>query len=374
MSPDPGKEKGDIRPSRGSSLTSYSTRLEVGEKGSSLTSRRVAVAIERARAAVLGLAPPPPAVQEEAVTPPAVSEALHVPLPRVAPCQRPQEAPVPLVWPSAMEVLAGRKLSRGGLRLFLFLHRLKVDMAAFRGYRMIPDQITTHLPAVSIAGVLDYHPDHVARLGRELERAGVLDCGGHVQKVAGSNLYDGTLWCLKMRPDAPAPRVQADEWRYQWRPGFAADLENRTGAAAEMSGLRAEGASVEERYQAAKARAAVPDGVFSPATPSPDNATPAGLRGVVEALPGVWSAHPRHRAREVGRLASAMSRALNEPERRRYWCRVLWDAFAAEVEGRAGGLRALGAQIARLAADVQEGAPWRNPGAVLAARLKVATC
>ncbi|MEF2280490.1 hypothetical protein V3W47_19540, partial [Deinococcus sp. YIM 134068] len=152
--------------------------------------------------------------------------------------------------------------------------------------------------------------------------------------------------------------------------GFAADLDARTGAASEMSGLQAEGASAEDRYRAAEARAAVPDGFAAPLPPSPDNSTPAGLRAVVAALPALWSAHPRHRAREVGRLASAMSAALAEPERRRYWCRVLWEALRAEMEGRVGGLQALGAQISRLAADLAEGAPWRTPGAVLAARLR----
>ncbi|MEF2280493.1 hypothetical protein V3W47_19555, partial [Deinococcus sp. YIM 134068] len=181
-------------------------------------------------------------------------------LPRPDLCQRPEEAPTPLVWPSAGEVLAGCKLTRGGLRLFLTLHRLALRVAFLRGYRFVPDQVAFHLPAVSLAGVLDYHPDHVARLGRELERAGLLDCGGHVQKVAGSNLYDGTLWAVKVRPEALAPRVRADEWRHNWRPGFAADLDARTGAASEMSGLQAEGASAEDRYRAAEARAAVPDG------------------------------------------------------------------------------------------------------------------
>jgi len=338
-----------------------------------LTSSRLAAVIASARAAVLGTVPPPPIDQGEAADAPTIPLS-PMQLARVEVCQRPQEAPKPLVFPSAVEVIEGRKLSRGAVRLFLCLHRLARDVAWARGYRFVPDQVTFHLPAVSLAGLLEYHADHVARLGRELERAGLLDCGGHAQTVMGRNMWDGTLWAVKMRQEADVPRIRAEEWRHEWRPGFAADVEGKRGAAAEMSALNAEGASVEEKYRAIKARAVVPDGVYPPAAPTPDKATPAGLRAVVEALPGLWSAHPRHRAREVGKLASAMSHALSEPERRRYWCRVFWEAFRAEIEGRTGGLGALGAQISRLAADLAEDAPWKSPGAILAGRLRGATC
>lgn len=302
------------------------------------------------------------------------------PLPRLeAPSwrlQRPTEAPAPRVlpaFPSAAEVLAGRALSRGALRLWELVHRLACDVAKARAYMVVPDQVTYHLPAVTVAGVLGYTDRHVRNLGRELEVAGVLDFGGHAQTVMGRNLYDGSVWAVRTRPEAEAPRVRAEEWRHNWRPGFAADVEGKTGAAAEISGLLAIRAEPEELYRAAKARAAVPDGVSPPAAPSPENSAPAGLRSVVEALPGLWAAHARHRAREVGRIASAMCAALNEPERRRYWCRELWRAFRATVEGRVGGLQALAGAVSRLAADLEE-APgvFRNPGAVLAARLRAA--
>jgi len=73
----------------------------------------------------------------------------------------------------------------------------------------------------------------------------------------------------------------------------------------------------------------------------------------------------------VGALASQIAAALSEADRRRYWCRVIWEALRAENEQRAG-LQVLAAQLGRLQADLDEGAPWKNPGAVLAARLKVA--
>lgn len=345
-------------------------------------SSRLASLIARSRAELFGgsgaaaaaasLDEPSPVLTLRRPTP--APEPLSGPLAPSRPCQRPEEAPAPRVlptFPSAAEMVADLKLSRGALRLWLLLHRLACDVARVRAYMAVPDQVTYHLPAVTVAGVLGYTDRHVRNLGRELEVAGVLDFGGHAQTVMGRNMWDGSVWAVKTLLGAEPPRVRADEWRHDWRPGFAADVEGKTGAAAEISGLQAIRAEPEELYRAAKARAAVPDGVSPPAVPSPEISAPAGLRGVVEALPGVWSAHARHRAREVGRIASAMCAALCEPERRRYWCRVLWEAFRAEVEGRVGGLQALAGAVSRLAADLEE-APgvFRNPGAVLAARLR----
>ena len=229
--------------------------------------------------------------------------------------------------------------------------------------------MTFHLPAVTLAGAAGYARAHLYRLLDELTRAGLLDGGGHAQNVMGRSLYDGCLWAVRTRLDAEPPRVRADEWKHQWRPGFTADVQGKTGAADEMRQLQAQEADIELKYQAAKHRAAIPDAVSSPAESSCLISAPAGLRAVSEACGGIWSAHARHRARRVGQLASALCHALGEPERRRYWCRVIWEAWRASLGGRAG-LQGLSAQVSRLAADLEEGAPWKVPGAVLAARLK----
>jgi hypothetical protein len=225
------------------------------------------------------------------------------------------------------------------------LYRLAVDVARFREYTVTP--------------------------GQELTRAGLLDGGGHAQNVMGRSLYDGCLWAVRTRLDAEPPRVRADEWKHQWRPGFAADVQGKTGAAAERRQLQTQEADAEGYYQAAKNRAAIPDAVFRPAESSCLVPERPSLNAVSDALVGIFSVHARHRARRVGQLASAMCAALEEPERRRYWCRVIWEAFRASGEGRSG-LQGLSAQVARLAADLKEGAPWRSPGAVLASRLKEA--
>ena len=285
---------------------------------------------------------------------------------------RPAEPPPPRVlasYPDAELIAAGCRLTKGERRLWLAVHRLAVDTGRFRRYTTAPGQLVFHVPAVSLAGYLDYHPDHIARLGRGLERAGLLDCGGHAQQVGLRTMYDGCLWGVKMIPDAAPPRIRADEWRHNWRPGFEADVYGKTGAAAEMSGLRSKSANDEIKYQAVKARAAAPDVENDPLSSSPDNFGHAALRAVIDGLAGLWKLHRSKRPRAVGLLASQIAAALTEPERRRYWCRVIWQALTAQDEGRTGGLQPLAAQIDRLRADMLEGAPWRSPGAVLAARL-----
>lgn len=330
---------------------------------------RLTAVLARARAAVLDAPVPLPAVTRAVSWPSDSIPASALAVTVVEAAQVPVPVPVVLpTFPAAEVVAAGVNLSRGARRLWVLLHRLAVDVAKARAYTVVPDQVTYHLPAVTVAGVLNYHRSHLHKLADELACAGLIDRGGHAQTVAGRNLYDGTLWAVATKPGA-AVRVRGDEWRHEWRPGFLADYEGKNGAAAEMQQLQTQQVDSETKYRAAKARAAVPDGILPPVIPSCCNSEPQGLRAVVEALPGLWLTHARYRAREVGKLASAMCAALGEPERRKYWCRVLWDALKAENEGRAG-VQVLAAQTARLAADLAEGAPWRNPGAILAARLK----
>lgn len=299
-----------------------------------------------------------------------------VPLPPVVVVQsrHDQALPVPRVLASfapAGEVLADRVLSRGARRLWGYLHDLALDAARERGYVELVRQVVYHCPAVTLAGLLDVTDRHLSRLAHELEAAGLLDCGGHSQQVAGRSMYDGTLWAVLMAPGGEPPRVRAEEWRHNWRPDFAADVEGKTGALAEMSELLKAEADEAEKYRAAKARAAVPVGKTPLPLSSSDILPRPCLRAVVEGLAGLLVVHSSKRARAVGVLASQIAAALAEPDRRRYWCRVIWDALRGEFEQRVG-LQVLSAQISRLDADLREGAPWKNPGAVLAARLKTA--
>lgn len=328
-------------------------------------------AIARARAAVQGTALHQTIEKvPAALTTP--SKSTVVPLRVREATERPREAPTPRVlatFLTAEAIAQGAELSRGAVRVWETLYRLAVDVARFRGYAATPGQVTFHLPAVTLAGAAGYARSHLYRLLDELIRAGLLDGGGHAQNVMGRSLYDGCLWAVRTRLDVEPPRVRADEWKHHWRPGFTADVRAKTGAAEEMRQLQIQEAGPELYYQAAKHRAAVPDTVFSPAVSSCPIPLRHGLNAVADALCGLMAVHARHRARRVGQLASGMCAALGEPERRRYWCRVIWEALRASGEGRAG-LQGLAAQVARLEADRLEWSGLRNPGALLAARLK----
>lgn len=325
--------------------------------------------LDRARAAIQGraaqTAPASPEARQDAAQPlPITPEVLT---------QRPTELPEPrlsIVYPAAAQVQGERYLSGGELRVWHFLHRLAVDVGRERGYSQTPNQVSFHCPAVTIAGALKMTDRHLRRLAGSLERAGLLDCGGHAQQVMKRNMYDGTLWAVLMVPGGELPRLRADEWRHNWRPGFEADVVNKRGAIREMSELQAESAKDERLYATAKRWAAAQRGLKTPPPPSSDIFGPVDLRGVIDGLAGLWRLHSTKRPRAVGRLGSLIAGLLGESDRRRYWCGVIWQALTAQDEGRTGGLQALMGQFDRLAADLREGAPWRSPGAVLAARLK----
>ncbi len=344
-------------PAAPGSLTRWQARTRV--ENDARAAELPATALPRARAALsLPVSTPAPLAP--------TSRALNL-------TERPTEPPKPrmlALYPEEGTVRAARPLSRGELKLWLFLHRLAVDVGKERGYTHTPRQIALHCPAVTIAGALGITDRHLRRLAAGLERAGLLDCGGHAQQIGARSMYDGTLYAVLTLPGEEPPRLRAEDWRHNWRPDFEADVLGKTGAAAEMSGLSQAGAKPEDKYRAAKQRAAVPDAPSAPLWPSPDIFGPVNLRGVIEGIAALWRLHSSKRARAVGALASQIASALAESDRRRYWCGVIWQALTAQDEGRTGGLSALTAQFDRLAVDLREGAPWRSPGAVLAARWK----
>ena len=400
-SPYPGKKKAISKQARGHTLSSQFSVWEPGCKGHNLHSSLTEI-INRARTAVqtraetspsavsplLGIpaklsAPPPsppPADPLVGLTPwqkrtkiANQARAAALPLSGFKVDARLLEPPPPRVlanYPEARVVLAKRRLGKGELRLWLFLHRLAVDKGRECRYEHTPHQISVHCPAVSIAGALRISDRHLRRLAAGLERAGLIDCGGHAQQVGLRSLYDGTLWAVLMVPSEQPPRLTADEWKHNWRPDFEADVLGKTGAAAEMSELRSIDANTERLYTAVKHRAAAQSVNNAPLASSPDIFCPASLKRVIEGLSGLWKLHSSKRPRAVGKLASEISAALIEPGRRRYWCKVIWEALNNQDAGRTSDLGALIGQFDRLGADLREGAPWRSPGAILAARWK----
>lgn len=310
---------------------------------------------------------------------------LPAPLPAVAFRPSADDLPAPRVlasYPSADDLAEGLNLSRPALKVWRTVYALAVDTGKARGYTVRPDQITYHCPQVSVAAAVGYSlkggGDNGARQLRnvipELEAAGLLDTGSHAQTVLGRSMWDGSLWSVKTRREADPPRIRADEWRHNWRPSFSADVLGKTGALKEISELLTQEGEKANYYEAAKRRAAVPESNFPAAVSSSEIPAPAGLRAVAERVCGLFAfTNLRRRAVEVGHLADAICSALNEPERRRYWCKVLHEALKDAAEGRGNALLFVAEQFRRIVTDLEEGAPWRNAGAVLAARLRGAS-
>ncbi len=280
-------------------------------------------------------------------------------------------------YPSADDLAEGLNLSRPALKVWRIVYALAVDTGKARGYPVIPDQITFHCPQVSVAAAVGYSPrkDNGARQLRnvlpELEAAGLLDTGSHAQTVLCRSMWDCSLWSVKTRREADPPRIRADEWRHNWRPNFSADVLGKSGALKEISELLTQEGKKANHYEAAKRRAAVPDAHFPAAVSSSEIPAPSGLRAVAERVCGLFAfTNLRRRAVEVGHLADAICSALNEPERRRYWCKVLHDALKDAAEGRENVLLYVAEQFRRIVTDLEEGAPRRNAGAILAARLR----
>ena len=96
-----------------------------------------------------------------------------------------------------------------------------------------------------------------------------------------------------------------------------------------------------------------------------------GVQDVVYLLPTLTEAHASKRAALVGIMAATIANDLNDQKSRLYYCKIIWQAWQDELEGR-NGLQHLAAQLQRLEVDRREWTELRNPAAVLAARLRVA--
>ena len=66
-----------------------------------------------------------------------------------------------------------------------------------------------------------------------------------------------------------------------------------------------------------------------------------------------------------------MTRVFHDPTYHRAYCKLLWQAWRDETEGRAG-LQVLMAQLSRIHADRKEWGGLRKPGALLMTRMQAA--
>ena len=95
------------------------------------------------------------------------------------------------------------------------------------------------------------------------------------------------------------------------------------------------------------------------------------MQDVVYLLPTLAAAHHSKRAALVGIMAATIAKDLGDEDSRRYFCKIIWQAWQDELEGRSG-LQHLAAQLQRLEVDRREWKELRNPAALLAARLRAA--
>lgn len=273
---------------------------------------------------------------------------------------------------SAEEVLKSVPwLSKGACKLFRLLHLLAVAVAQGRRYPVIPSSSAFHMPQLLLAAVLKYTPRHLRRLAHELEEAGLIDGGAHASKIRTKlgthrNLWDGSIWAVKLRPSTCHAYLSPDDWRHEWR-DFQADL--KTGRTAEkiMSYLKTcEGLGRQEHVL--KTWAVNPNAKMTSLSLERTFQTEEkmSLQDTVYALPLIGELSDLKRAGAIGNAASIIAHALGDSHSRRFWCGLLWAAT------RNGSLEAFSAQLLRLLADVQESSELRNPGALFAARLRSA--
>jgi len=317
----------------------------------------------------------------------------------VRPMQGPPPEPVPEVLDLAelldLAVLCPKRgrgaRTEGAGRLARLLDELGRHVFKTRAYQLTPGQIVFHTSQELLAEALGVDVATVRRWTRRLETLGYCDSRPHYSDMSRNGetvaAVDGTLYAVRLQPGQHA-HLGYDDLCHQWRDLDADRKAGRTAWAllkavreekqkARLEGkkkLRGSASSTEGGVwvQTLKDWAVTPGTANIPLVDDPRNFPPEEARtvqDVVYALPLVLDAHPTKRAALVGMLGSALARQLHDQHSRRWYCRLIWDAYAASVEGRAG-LQQLAAQLARLDADRREWGGLRNPAALLVARLR----
>jgi hypothetical protein len=308
-------------------------------------------AMARARAAVLSshaatIRPTkPPAPMVRVPGPPAVPKASCLPLADLADLDQ---------------------LHPGPRRLLELLHGVAVSTVTARVYPVTPSQVTIHQPQELLARALGCHVVTVWRWAQDLITAGLIDARGHYTTSKGSTRIDGTLYAVSLQTGHRA-HLTHDDLAHQWR-DLDADRE-----AGRTAWKALQGSDPKDRgawFQMLQNWAVIPGSISDSPLVSDHCRVPGTLPDAAYALPLLASAHPDKRPALVGMLASALAHALEDQHSRRFWCKVIWNAWTDEIEGRAG-LQVLAAQLARLDADRREWPGLKRPGALLVSRLRM---
>ncbi len=317
-------------------------------------SPRLTATLARLHAAITINSDPAP-VTVRPLAPP--SPAVRPPRPAPAPL-RPSCAPLGTI--TDLD-----ELRPGPRRLLELLHQVAVSTVTARAYPVSPSQVTIHQPQELMARALGCHVVTVWRWAQDLIGAGLIAARAHFTTSKGSTRADGTLYAVTLKAGHRA-HLAHDDLTHSWRDLDGDRAAGRTAwKALQGSETRDRGAWLKALQSWAVAPGSVHDDPLLP-----DHCRPPGtLQDAAHALPLVATAHPDKRPALVGVIASTIARALSDQHSRRFWCGAIWNAWTAEVEGRAG-LQVLAAQLARLDADVREWPTLKRPAALLVSRLR----
>ena len=341
-------------------MASSVLRLGGGRHLNTHNSRLIEV-LDRTRAAILG--------QQAAFNdwntttrptePPTPLVRLTVPVLPPVPVLRPSCAPL-----DTITVL--NELRPGPRRLLELLHQVAVSTVTARAYPVVPSQVTIHQPQEVIAAALGCALKSVYNWTQALLTAGLLDARAHFTSSQGVTRVDGMLYAVALKPRHVA-HLPHDDLKHSWRDLDGDRAAGRT-AWKSLTGSDPD-RSLESWRATLQAWAVTPGSATSTPLFSDSVNSPATVQDVVYMLPMLATTHPSKRPALVSLMASTLASSLNDTHSRRYWCKAIWNAWRAELEGRAG-LQVLAAQVARLSADLKEWPDLRKPGALLASRLR----
>ncbi|CAM3464279.1 Replication protein [Deinococcus saxicola] len=270
-----------------------------------------------------------------------------------------------------------------------------------------PRQVVMHLCAELLAKSLGICDNTLREWTAQLTAVGFVSARQHFTSMTGKDgqrmtAVDGTLYAVRLAPGHTA-RLKYRDYKRQYRDLDADKAAGRTAFNAI--------ANADKRFEEAKnLECVVDDQNFIEGSPDPVNQRQAelleqlkrwavipgnidlqnplkhdpaindaaeaerllnGVQDVVFLLPTLLEAHKSKRAALVGMMGAALARDLKDSHSRLYYCKVIWQAWQAEIEGR-DGLQALAVELQRLEVDRREWKGLRRPAALLAARLRAA--
>jgi DNA-binding transcriptional ArsR family regulator len=199
-----------------------------------------------------------------------------------------------------------------------------------------------------------------------LQRLGLVDARGHTSSYGGLARKDGTLFAVSLKPGHRA-RLRYDDLKHQWR-DLSSDIASGTRTAwAFLQSLQSK-KSKERLVRLENLQAWALNPGLTDKNPGKSDCK-GSAQEYVYSLDLLSDTHPRRRAESVNQYAQALAAGYGDHTNINFWRWVLWRSLEADHRGE-GALWQLQNALTRLAADVQEWAGLKRPGALLIHRLK----